>query len=46
MKCFKYKIYKDSELVLINWINSETKEDALNSLSEEYEGAVIKLIEV
>ena len=49
MKCFKYKIYKDSTLVLTNWINKESKEEALSDLEAvkvEHEGTEIKLTEV
>ena len=49
MKCFKYKILKGSELVLMNYINSNSKEEALASLEEvkvAYDGTDIKLTEV
>lgn len=46
MKCFKYKIYKDNKLILTNWINSPNKQEAYNSLKEDYPDANIKLIEV
>ncbi len=46
MKCFKYKIIKDNKLIITNWINSKTKEDATNQLKKDYPDAIIKLIEV
>lgn len=49
MKCFRYKIYKGSTLVLTNWIRRPTKEEALTDLEEvkvEHEGTEIKLTEV
>ena len=46
MKCFKYKVLKDNKLIIPNWINSETKEDAINQLKKDYEDAIIKVIEV
>ena len=46
MKCFKYKVLKDNKLIITNWINSETKEDAINQLKKDYEDAIIKVIEV
>ena len=49
MKCFKYKIYNGTELVLTNWINSESKEKAiadLQPLLDEHNGTDLKVIEV
>lgn len=49
MKCFKYKLYKGKTLVLTNWINSQTKEEAIQKLEllrEEYKGTSIKVMEV
>lgn len=46
MKCFKYKILKGNELILTNWINSESKEQALNKLKQEFNEHEIKIIEV
>ena len=46
MKCFYYEIYKGNKLIIKNWINSESKQEAYNSLKEDYEDAIIKLTEV
>lgn len=49
MKCFKYKIYKDSKLVFMNYINRESEEEALADLESvklEHKGTEIKIIEV
>lgn len=48
MKTFRYKIYNGNELVLTNWINSESKEKAiaeLQPLLNEYNGTDLKVIE-
>ena len=48
MKCFNYKIYKNSTLVLKNSINAESKEAALKELQavkDELDGTEIKIIE-
>ena len=46
MKCFKYKVIKDNKLIITNWINSKSKEDAISQLKKDYEDAIIKVIEV
>ena len=46
MKCFKYKIYNDSKLVLINWINRESEDEALTDLKNAHPGSIITLMEV
>ena len=46
LKCFYYEIYDGNKLIIKNWINKETKQEAYNSLKEDYGGAVIKLREV
>lgn len=48
-KVFRYKILKNEQLVLINWINAESREDALQRLEEvkeEMNGDTIRLTEV
>ena len=46
MKCFKYTIMDGNQAVVINWINRETKEEALRDLKEDYPDNNIKIIEV
>ena len=46
MKCFKYEIYKDNKLILINWINRQTRAEALEDLKEDYKDHIIKITEV
>ena len=46
MKSFKYKVFRKSTLILINYIHRETKEQALNDLLEDFPDCEIKLSEV
>lgn len=49
MKRYRYRIYKNNELVLTNWIDATSKEKAiadLEDLKEEYCGTHIKVNEV
>lgn len=46
MKSFKYKVFRKSTLLLINYIHRETKEQALNDLLEDFPDCEIKLSEV
>ena len=48
MKCYNYKIFKGSTVVLKNSINSNSEEEALKELGElkiELEGTEIKITE-
>lgn len=45
MARYRYKIYKNNELVLTNWIDANSKEEALALLQEDHDGATIKVIE-
>ena len=46
MKCFKYKILNGNELIVTNWINRQTKQEAYQDLQQEYPNSTIKLTEV
>lgn len=46
MKSFKYKIFRGSGLILINYISRETKEEAYNDLKEDFPDCEIKLMEI
>lgn len=46
MKCFRYKILDGNNLILTNWINRESKEEAYNDLKKDYPNNTIKLTEV
>ena len=46
MKVFKYKILQDNRLILTNYINAETKADAMARLEQEHVECVIHLTEV
>lgn len=46
MKCFRYKILDGNNLILTNWINRESKEEAYNDLKKDYPNSTIKLTEV
>ena len=48
MARFKYKIYKNNQLVLTNWIDANTKDEALEDLEplrQEHDGTHIKIME-
>lgn len=45
---FKYKIYKNNQLVLTNWIDATSKDEALEELEpvkQEHDGTHIKVME-
>ena len=46
MKCFYYEIRDGNELIIKNWINRNTRAEALRDLKEDYQDANIKLKEV
>ena len=46
MSVFKYRILKDNRQILTNYINAETREDALAKLEQEHVECVIHLTEV
>lgn len=49
MRVFKYRIYRNNGQCLVNWINAETREDALQKLEnvkKEYDADEIRLTEV
>ena len=48
MPRYRYKIYKNNQLVLTNWIDATTKDEALEELEplrQEHDGTHIKVIE-
>lgn len=48
MARFRYKIYNGKQLVLTNWIDANSKEEALEELEplkKEHDGTHIKLME-
>lgn len=48
MPRYRYKIYKDNTLVLTNWIDATSKDEALEELEplrQEYDGTHIKVME-
>lgn len=49
MACFKYRIIRGDRQMLINWINADTRQDALDKLEEtkrELDADTIRLTEV
>ena len=49
MVCFKYRIYKNNQLILTNWIGADSKDEALEELEplrQEHDGTNIKIMEV
>ena len=49
MSVFRYKILKDNRLILTNWINADSRQDALMKLEDvkrELEADTIRLTEV
>ena len=46
MKCFRYKVLDGNQLIVTNWINRETKQEAYQDLQQEYPNGTIKLTEV
>lgn len=46
MKCFKYKVLDGNQLIVTNWINRETKQEAYQDLQKDYPTNTIKLTEV
>ena len=46
MKCFKYKILDGNKLIVTNWINRDTKQEAYQDLQQDYPNNTIKLTEV
>lgn len=48
MPRYRYKIYKNNQLVLTNWIDANTKDEALEELEplrQEHDGTHIKVME-
>lgn len=48
MARYRYKIYKNHELVLTNWIDANSKDEALEKLEplrQEHDGTNIKVME-
>lgn len=49
MRCFKFRIYRKNGQCLVNWINAENREDAMQKLEQtkkEYDADEIRLTEV
>lgn len=46
MRCFRFRILKDNRQILTNWINAETREDAMQKLEQEHVECEIRLTEV
>ena len=49
MRCFKFRIYRKNGQCLVNWINAENREDAMQKLEQtkkEYDADEIHLTEV
>lgn len=49
MACFKYRIMRGDRQLLINWINADSRQDALNKLADikkELDADTIRLTEV
>ena len=46
MSVFRYRILKDNRQILTNWINAETREDAMQKLKDEHVECEIRLTEV
>ena len=46
MKCFKYKVLDGNKLIVTNWINRDTKQEAYQDLQQDYPNSTIKLTEV
>jgi len=46
MRCFRFRILKDDRQILTNWINAETREDAMQKLEQEHVECEIRLTEV
>ena len=49
MACFKYRILRNNNQVLINWINADSRQDALMKLEDvkrELNADTIRLTEV
>ena len=48
MPRFRYRIYNGNELVLTNWIDADSKDEALEELEplrQEHDGTHVKVIE-
>ena len=43
MSVFRYKILKDNRLILTNWINADSRADALRQLQPEHVECEIRL---
>ena len=49
MRCFQFRIIRDGRQVLINWINAQDREDAMQKLEQtkkELDADTIRLTEV
>lgn len=49
MPCFKFRIMRGDRQMLINWINADTRQDALDKLEEtkrELDADTVRLTEV
>ena len=46
MACFKFRIIKNNREILTNWINADSREDAMQKLNEEHKECEIRLTEV
>lgn len=49
MRCFRFRIYRKNGQCLTNWINAESREDALQKLEDvkkHYDADEIRLTEV
>lgn len=46
MRCFRFRILKDDRQILTNWINAESREDAMTKLKDEHVECEIHLTEV
>ena len=46
MRVFRFRIYRDNRQILTNWINAESREDAMQKLQREHVECEIRLTEV